>query len=76
MRRQLFKHGVRVGSVSPGPVVSALLADWPEENLKKAKENGSLMDPNEVADAILYMLTRPRTVTIRDMVILPTQFDI
>ena len=53
-----------------------LLADWPEENLKKAKENGSLMDPNEVADAILYMLTRPRTVTIRDMVILPTQFDI
>jgi ribitol 2-dehydrogenase len=57
-------------------VVSALLADWPEENLKKAKENGSLMDPNEVADAILYMLTRPRTVTIRDMVILPTQFDI
>ncbi|MBT6895833.1 MAG: glucose dehydrogenase, partial [Rhodobacteraceae bacterium] len=44
--------------------------------LKKAKENGSLMDPNEVADAILYMLTRPRTVTIRDMVILPTQFDI
>jgi ribitol 2-dehydrogenase len=76
MRRQLFKHGVRVGSVSPGPVVSALLADWPEENLKKAQENGSLMDPNEVADAILYMLTRPRTVTIRDMVILPTQFDI
>ena len=76
MRRQLFKHGVRVGSVSPGPVVSALLADWPEENLKKAKENGSLMDPGEVADAILYMLTRPRNVTIRDMVILPTQFDI
>ena len=76
MRRQLFKHGVRVGSVSPGPVVSALLAEWPEENLKKAKETGSLMDPNEVADAILYMLTRPRTVTIRDMVILPTQFDI
>ena len=76
MRRQLFKHGVRVGSVSPGPVVSALLADWPVENLKKAQENGSLMDPNEVADAILYMLTRPRTVTIRDMVILPTQFDI
>ena len=67
---------MRVGSVSPGPVVSALLADWPEENLKKAKENGSLMDPGEVADAILYMLTRPRNVTIRDMVILPTQFDI
>src|SRR5260370_22257484 len=51
MRRQLNKHGVRVGSVSPGPVISALLADWPEENLKKAKESGSLIEPVEVADA-------------------------
>ncbi len=34
MRRQLLKNGIRVGSVSPGPVISALLADWPEENLR------------------------------------------
>jgi ribitol 2-dehydrogenase len=76
MRRQLFKHGVRMGSVSPGPVISALLADWPEENLRKAKENGALIEPKEVAEAIVFMLTRPRTVTIRDMVILPSSFDI
>jgi ribitol 2-dehydrogenase len=31
VRRQVFKHGIRVGSVSPGPVISALLADWPPE---------------------------------------------
>jgi ribitol 2-dehydrogenase len=76
MRRQLNKHGIRVGSVSPGPVISALLADWPEENLRKAKESGSLIEPSEVADAVLYMLTRSRNVTIRDMVVLPTNFDI
>jgi ribitol 2-dehydrogenase len=75
MRRQMIPHGVRVGQVSPGPVVSALLADWPEENLRKAKESGSLIDPSEVADAIVYMLTRKRTVTIRDMLVLPTNFD-
>lgn len=75
-RRQVFKHGVRVAQVSPGPVISALLADWPEENLRKAKENGSLIEPSEVADAVMYMLTRPRSVTIRDMVILPSNFDI
>jgi ribitol 2-dehydrogenase len=75
-RRQLNKHGVRMGSVSPGPVVTALLADWPEENLKKAKESGSIIEPKEVADAVIYMLTRPRNVTIRDMVVLPTNFDI
>ena len=76
MRRQLLKSGIRVGSVSPGPVVSALLADWPEENLRKAKEAGALIEPKEVADAILFMLTRPRNVTIRDIVILPSSFDI
>lgn len=76
MRRQMLKHGVRVGSVSPGPVISALLADWPEENLRKAKEAGALIEPKEVADAVIFMLTRPRNVTIRDVVILPSAFDI
>ncbi|CBV43376.1 SDR family oxidoreductase [Halomonas elongata] len=76
VRRQVLKHGIRVASVSPGPVNSALLADWPEDNLRKAKESGSIIEPAEVADAILYMLTRPRHVTIRDMVVLPSNFDL
>ena len=76
VRRQVNRKGIRVGSVSPGPVISALLADWPEENLRKAKESGSLIEPSEVADAIIFMLTRPRNVTIRDVVVLPTNFDL
>lgn len=76
MRRQLNRKGIRVGQVSPGPVISALLADWPEENLRKAKESGSLIEPEEVAEAIMFMLTRNRNVTIRDVIVLPTNFDI
>jgi len=76
MRRQLLPHGIRVGSVSPGPVSSALLADWPQERLRKAKEEGSIIEPSEIADAIVYMLARPRNVTIRDMVIIPSKFDL
>lgn len=76
VRRQVFKHGIRVGSVSPGPVISALLADWPEEKLQEAKEAGSLIEPGEVADAIMYMLTRRRGITIRDMVVMPSSFDL
>lgn len=75
VRRQVNKKGIRVAAVSPGPVISALLADWPEENLKKAKEAGSLIEPTEVADAVMYILTRPRNVTIRDMIVLPSTFD-
>lgn len=75
MRRQMVPHGVRVAQISPGPVVSALLADWPEENLRKARESGGLIEPEDVAEAITFMLTRRRSVTIRDMIILPSNFD-
>ena len=75
-RRQLAKHGVRVGAVAPGPVVTALLDDWPKAKMDEALAAGSLMQPEEVADAVLFMLTRPRNVTIRDLVILPNNVDL
>lgn len=76
MRRQLFKHGIRVGSVSPGPVITALLDDWSEQKLNDAKDAGSLIEASEVADVLMFMLTRARNVTIRDVVIMPTNFDL
>ncbi|NML42339.1 SDR family oxidoreductase [Ramlibacter sp. G-1-2-2] len=75
-RRQLAKHGVRVGAVLPGPVVTALLDDWPQAKMEEALASGSLMQPQEVADAVLFMLSRPRNVTIRDLVILPNSVDL
>lgn len=76
IRRQLAPHGVRVGAVLPGPVVTALLDDWPKAKMDEALANGSLMQPEEVAEAVLFMLTRPRNVTIRDLVILPGSVDL
>ena len=58
------------------PVISALLADWPPEKLKEAKESGSLLEASEVADVVTFMLTRPHGMTIRDVVMLPTNFDL
>ena len=72
----MFKHGIRVGSISPGPVITALLADWPADKLKDLREAGSLLDADEVANVILFMLTRPRGMTIRDVVMMPTNFDL
>jgi len=31
---------------------------------------------NEVAAVVLFMLTRPRGMTIRDVVMMPTNFDL
>lgn len=76
LRRQLKQHGIRVGAVQPGPVVTALLSDWPKEKLDAALAAGDLMEPTEVAEAVLFMLTRSRKVTIRDLVILPQSNDL
>ncbi|MCK1721334.1 SDR family oxidoreductase [Bradyrhizobium sp. 141] len=76
LRRQVAKHGLRVGAVAPGPVVTALIKDWPKQKIEEEMAAGGLMQPVEVAQAVLFMLTRPRNVTIRDLVILPQSNDL
>ncbi len=76
VRRQVAKYGIRVGAIAPGPVVTALLSDWPKEKLEAALAAGDVMEPKEVAAAVLFMLTRPRNITIRDLVILPQSSDL
>ena len=75
-RRQVFKHGIRIGGVSPGPVITGLLKDWSPEKLQEAKDAGSLIEAEEIGQVILFMLTRPRHMTIRDVVLMPTNFDL
>ncbi|MGO4669710.1 SDR family oxidoreductase [Bosea sp. 2YAB26] len=76
LRRQVIPHGLRVGAVLPGPVVTALIADWPQEKLEAERARGGLIEAEEVAEAVHFMLTRPRNVTIRDLVILPQSTDL
>jgi ribitol 2-dehydrogenase len=76
VRRQVAQFGIRVGAVAPGPVVTALLSDWPKEKLDAEIAAGGLMQPSEVAEAVMFMLTRPRNVTIRDLVMLPQSNDL
>ncbi|MEL6202555.1 MAG: SDR family oxidoreductase [Pseudomonadota bacterium] len=76
VRRQVSQHGVRVGAVLPGPVVTALLDDWPKEKMDEALANGSLMQPVEVAECVMFMVTRNPKVTIRDLVVLPNTVDL
>ncbi len=75
-RRQVAADGVRVGAVLPGPVATALLDDWPQAKLDEALASGSLMQPEEVAAAVVFMLTRPRNVVVRDLVLLPNGVDL
>lgn len=73
---EVSQYGIRVGAVLPGPVVTALHDDWPKAKMDEALANGSLMQPIEVAESVLFMVTRSKNVTVRDLVILPNSVDL
>ena len=61
VRRQISQHRrTHRGRRAPGPVVTALLRDWPKAKLDEALAAGSLMEASEVADAVMFMVTRSR----------------
>jgi ribitol 2-dehydrogenase len=77
VRRQLVGTGVRIGAIAPGVVLNEIWGygdDDPSLEDKVARAEGILSE--EVADAAMFMLSRPRHVNIRDLVILPTSQEI
>jgi ribitol 2-dehydrogenase len=76
VRRQIAKHNVRIGSLAPGMVLNELwgLTD-PEEIERRIAAHSGLRN-DDVVDALLFMLTRPPHVAIRDLVILPQGQDL
>ena len=53
--------------------------EWTAEDFARARPASEVIRqyfPKEVADAVVFMLTRPRNVTIRDLVILPSNVDL
>ncbi|MGB1289091.1 MAG: SDR family oxidoreductase, partial [Aggregatilineales bacterium] len=64
LRRQLSSDGIRVGAVAPGAVANELwgITD-PEEIEKLSVEEHSHIKSEDVAEAVVFMLSRPPHVT-------------
>jgi ribitol 2-dehydrogenase len=76
LRRQLLAKGIRVGAVAPGMVLNELWGIHDEDEINRRAELGEGLRSTDVADAVLFMLTRPSNVTIRDLVMLPRAQDL
>ena len=68
VRRQLAGAGIRVMSLAPGPVANPMQQLYETEEIRRAVERQSHLSSEDCAEAILFMLSRPRHVTIRDLV--------
>lgn len=76
LRRQAAPHRVRVGAIAPGVVLNELWGYTDPAIIQGKVDAREGLRSEDVADAILFMLTRPANVTIRDLVILPQNQDI
>jgi len=76
VRRQVAAAGIRVGAICPGIVLNEL---WGQTDTalieRRAGERGALRSA-DVAAAIVFMLSQPPHVCIRDLVMLPQGQDI
>jgi len=76
LRRQLIGTGVRIGAVAPGVVLNDLWQVTDAAAVAAGVAAGTGLTSEDVADAIVYMLTLPRHVNIRDLVMLPINQEI
>jgi ribitol 2-dehydrogenase len=76
LRRQLAPDGIRVGSIAPGMVANELWGITEESDIARRVAELTSLRSEDVARAILFMLSQPQNVTIRDLVILPQNQDL
>lgn len=75
MRMDLNEHGIRVGAVNPGLVeteFSKVRFKGDDDRADKVYQGFEALQPENIADIIHFVVTRPYHVNIADLIVLPT----
>ena len=75
MRIDLLPHGIKVSAVNPGMVeteFSVVRFHGDEARAKKVYEGLQPLKPEDIAETIYWMTSRPAHVNINDVIIMPT----
>ncbi len=75
MRIDLLPHNIKVSAVNPGMVeteFSIVRFDGDESRAKKVYDGFQPLKPEDVAETIYWMASRPAHVNINDVIIMPT----
>ncbi|MEO6877206.1 MAG: SDR family NAD(P)-dependent oxidoreductase, partial [Gemmatimonadaceae bacterium] len=78
LRQEVTKRHVRVSLVEPGAVATELtdhLRPEIKEMIKPAFAGTELLESEDIADAIAYIVTRSRRVAVNEMLVRPTEQD-
>lgn len=75
MRIDLLEHEIKVTGICPGMVeteFSLVRFKGNRENAKKVYDGIEPLKADDIADVILFAITRPQHVNLNDIVIMPT----
>ncbi|RLC57631.1 MAG: oxidoreductase [Chloroflexi bacterium] len=75
LRQEVGTRHVRISVVEPGAVATELITHVRQEVLMElAKRMGQMevLQPEDIADAVAYIVTRPRRVAVNEMLVRPT----
>jgi NADP-dependent 3-hydroxy acid dehydrogenase YdfG len=74
LRQEVTRRYVRVSLVEPGATATELAGHNRAEVLDSIRDQfGQTMQAEDIADAITYIVTRPRHVAVNEMLIRPTE---
>ena len=74
LRQEVTRRYVRVSLVEPGATATELAGHNRPEVLDSMRNQfGQRMQAEDIADAIIYIVTRPRHVAVNEMLIRPTE---
>ena len=75
VRRQVIHDKIRVGAIAPATVLNELWGYTDADSIDKKVALREGLRSEEVAEAAVFMLSRPPHVAIRDLVMLPQALD-
>ena len=76
VRRQVIHDKIRVGAIAPATVLNELWGYTDADSIDKKVALREGLRSEDVAEAAVFMLSRPPHVAIRDLVMLPQALDI
>lgn len=76
LRRQVAADGIRVGAIAPGRTANELWGVNSKDEIDRRVAEHTSLRSEDVAEAVIFMLSRPPHVTIRDLVMLPQNQDL